>query len=177
MSFGEAIKSVFSKYATFSGRARRSEYWYFFLFTFLVGIVASFIPIINLLWPLAIFIPTFAVSVRRLHDTGKSGWCLLLLILPYLLLLGYVIYFFISIVMPYVGTSFADLNYIDSNTITELLKNNVTSLLIIGALELINFVALIIWIVWMCKDSEPGTNQYGPNPKETSNGDLNATVF
>ena len=162
MSFGEAIKSVFTKYATFSGRARRSEFWYFVLFTFLAGIVASFIPFINIIWPLAILLPSLAVSVRRLHDSGKSGWNMLVILLPSLLYLGYIIYFIVGVVIPVVGTNFSD---IDATTFTELLMDNMSALLVFAGLELLNFIVLIIWIVWMCKDSEPGENKWGPNPK------------
>ena len=163
MSFGEAIKSVFSKYATFSGRARRSEYWYFVLFSFLAGIVASLIPVINILWPLAILIPTLAVSVRRLHDTGKSGWSMLLILLPGLLYAAYIIYFIVAMLIPNVGSN---LDNITPETIMAMLMDSMTPLLIMGVLELVNFIVLIVWIVWMCKDSEPGTNKWGPNPKE-----------
>ena len=83
MSFGEAIKSCFSQYATFSGRARRSEYWYFFLFNFLVSFVLGL-----LLQPpayvfaLVTLLPGLAVGVRRLHDIGKSGAYLFIGLIP-----------------------------------------------------------------------------------------------
>ena len=90
MSFSEAIKTCFSKYATFSGRATRSEYWYFFLFNFLVSFVLSFLgnfssiklfEVLGYLFMLATFIPTLAVAWRRLHDIGRSGaWWFILLI-------------------------------------------------------------------------------------------------
>lgn len=120
MSMVEAVKSVFGQYATFTGRARRSEYWYFTLFNFLVSLAISLLSALILrgegslsflsgIWALATFVPSLAVSIRRLHDTGKSGWyCLISLI-------------------PLVGT--------------------------------------IILIVFLATDSQPGTNQYGPNPK------------
>ena len=79
VSFGEAIKTCFSKYATFSGRASRSEYWFFFLFSFLL----SFIPIVNFIAGLALLIPSLAVAVRRLHDIGKSGWWYLICLVPF----------------------------------------------------------------------------------------------
>jgi uncharacterized membrane protein YhaH (DUF805 family) len=97
MGFGEAVKSCFSKYATFSGRARRSEFWWFYLFTVIVYIVASLID--NLLgftivtsgengtavasyspgWVsaiagLALILPWISVQVRRLHDRDATGW-------------------------------------------------------------------------------------------------------
>lgn len=83
MTFVEAVKSVFTKYATFSGRARRSEYWYFFLFncivSALIGAIGAAIggestaSSLSSIWSLAVFIPTLAVSWRRLHDIGKAG--------------------------------------------------------------------------------------------------------
>lgn len=69
MSFMDAIKTCFSKYFDFSGRARRSEYWWFYLFVF----VLSLIPFVNLL-TLATIIPTISAATRRLHDTDRSGW-------------------------------------------------------------------------------------------------------
>lgn len=110
-------------YADFTGRAHRSEYWYFVLFNFIVsiliglslGVIAGLLNVPALvylayLWSLAVFIPSLAVSVRRLHDIGRSGWWLLLSLIP-----------------------------------------------LVGA---------IILIIWHCTDSQPGANQYGPNPKE-----------
>ncbi|MBQ3189037.1 MAG: DUF805 domain-containing protein [Bacteroidaceae bacterium] len=78
MGFSQAVKSVFSNYANFSGRARRSEYWYFVLFSLIIGLI----PIVNLIVGLISIIPGIAVCVRRLHDIGKSGWWLLLGFIP-----------------------------------------------------------------------------------------------
>ena len=82
-------------YADFTGRARRSEYWYFVLFNFIVsiliglslGVIAGLLNVPALvylvyLWSLAVFIPSLAVSVRRLHDIGRSGWWLFLSLIP-----------------------------------------------------------------------------------------------
>ena len=90
MNFGEAIKTCMSKYVTFSGRAKRSEFWWFYLFTTLVtwgvAIVAGamfpydpamWMTLINLT-SLVFFLPILAAGTRRLHDTGKSGWWLLI---------------------------------------------------------------------------------------------------
>ncbi|MDQ1287710.1 MAG: hypothetical protein QG622_1275 [Actinomycetota bacterium] len=88
MSFTEAVSTCFSKYATFSGRARRSEFWYFTLFTWLllaVGTIADTVvgtSFITGLVALPIFLPLLGVSVRRLHDTGRSGWFILLDLIP-----------------------------------------------------------------------------------------------
>ena len=115
--------TVLKKYAVFSGRARRKEYWMFVLFNLIFTIVAVLLDnllgtaiedvgygLFYILYMLAVIIPSLAVMVRRLHDTGKSGW-----------------WFFISLV-PLIGS---------------------------------------IWLlVLMVTDSQPGENQYGPNPKE-----------
>ena len=77
--------TVLKKYAVFSGRARRSEYWMFILFNFIVGIILAFIGgfigdrgmLLNL-YQLVVLIPSIAVGVRRMHDTNHSGWWLLL---------------------------------------------------------------------------------------------------
>ncbi|WP_187261346.1 DUF805 domain-containing protein [Pontibacter beigongshangensis] len=114
--------TVLRKYAVFSGRARRSEYWYFVLFNVLISMVLSFVDLtigtatstgsiglLGGLYSLAVFIPSLAVAVRRLHDTGKSGWWVLFGLIP---VLGW-----------------------------------------------------IVLIIFMFIDSQPGDNQYGPNPK------------
>jgi len=91
MSFVDAIKSVFTQYVGFSGRARRSEFWYFYLFTILLSIVASIVQramtnstngIVTTIIGLAIVLPYLAVAVRRLHDTSRSGWWLLIGLIP-----------------------------------------------------------------------------------------------
>jgi len=119
------------RYAEFDGRSRRSEYWMFVLFNFLailalaavggVGLAISRDYGAILFFPLSIYvlatiIPGLAVSVRRFHDTGKSGWLLLVFML-------------------------------------------------VGLIPFIGLVGAIIQIVFMCEDSNPGTNQYGPSPK------------
>jgi len=122
---------VWKKYAEFDGRARRQEYWMFILFNLLailalgavgaIGIAISqkfgvilFFPF-TLYW-LAAIIPAIAVTVRRFHDTGRSGWLLLL----------------------FVG---------------------------LGIIPLVGLISAIVQIVFLCQDSVPGTNEYGPNPK------------
>lgn len=106
---------VLKKYAVFTGRARRREYWMFFLVNFIVGLVLAVIgrvldlEILQYLYSLAVLLPGLGVSVRRLHDTGRSGWWLLIALVP-----------------------------------------------LIGA---------IVLLVFLVSDSQPDTNQYGPNPK------------
>jgi|TARA_B110000914_G_scaffold12445_1_gene9819 hypothetical protein len=75
MNFGDAISSCFSKYATFEGRASRSEYWYFVLFYAGIGGVSSvYVPVISNVFLLATLIPAASAGCRRMHDVGRSGW-------------------------------------------------------------------------------------------------------
>jgi len=113
------IDVVKNKYAVFTGRARRKEYWMFVLFYFLIaialGIVDKFIGfggILGGVFALAMLLPGLGVSIRRLHDTGRTGWWLLIALIP--------------------------------------------------------LIGTIILIVLMCLDSQPGQNEYGPNPKESA---------
>lgn len=114
--------AALKKYAVFSGRARRREFWLFLLFTLLIGVALVAIDgltgtynkdaglgLLSGVWALGTFIPYLAVGVRRFHDTGRSGW-----------------WWLISLV-PLVGS--------------------------------------IVLLVFFVKDSEPGSNRYGPNPK------------
>lgn len=126
MGLGGALSSVFSNYATFSGRARRSEYWWFALVQGTINVVLYFSQIsalssgdygtyqtlstMMIIVTLGLFIPALAVTVRRLHDTGRSGWNILWGLIP--------------------------------------------------------LIGIIIVLVFTLQDSERGTNQYGPSPKE-----------
>ena len=92
MTFTQAIASGFQNYVNFNGRAARSEFWYWFLFTVLVSIAAglidaalfpaSYVSHVSSLAGLALFLPGLAVSIRRLHDLDRSGWWYLLIFIP-----------------------------------------------------------------------------------------------
>ena len=94
MSFGQAIRSCWNKYFDFSGRARRSEYWWWKLFVFLGLIIFDIVDglagfgILSLLFLLAVILPSIAVEVRRLHDIDRSGWWYLLNFVP---ILGFIV--------------------------------------------------------------------------------------
>jgi uncharacterized membrane protein YhaH (DUF805 family) len=87
---------VLKKYAVFSGRARRKEYWMFTLFNFIIAFVLGFIEglvgiaaetgqsVLGAIYSLAVLIPAIAVAIRRLHDTNRSGWWLLIALIPLL---------------------------------------------------------------------------------------------
>ena len=164
MNFTEAVKSVLTKYATFTGRARRSEYWYFILASLLASIVISIIGlampsvggILNAVFSLGILVPSLAVNTRRLHDVGKSGW---------LIVINYIICFLT------LGTLFTGIgwgNLLATQTNPDAIDLNVVNipLLAVGlGLYLILFIFGIYILILTCKDSQVGTNQYGPNPK------------
>jgi uncharacterized membrane protein YhaH (DUF805 family) len=97
MSFTEAIKSGFSNYVNFTGRASRSAFWYWVLFNFLVGLAADAIDfstasddwtsssfLASRLWSLVTLLPNLAVGARRLHDTNRSGFWLFIGLLPFI---------------------------------------------------------------------------------------------
>ena len=78
MSFGDTFVYFFNHYADFTGRARRQEFWFMYLWTLIFGLI----PFVNIAWGLATFVPSLALSVRRLHDIGKSGVYLLFYLIP-----------------------------------------------------------------------------------------------
>jgi uncharacterized membrane protein YhaH (DUF805 family) len=94
MSFGEAIQTVFSKYAEFMGRAGRAEFWWWALFTVLVASALNLFDVISIgdngnlgsllagLWGIAILLPSLAVAVRRLRDAGYSWGYLFFILVP-----------------------------------------------------------------------------------------------
>lgn len=76
------------QYADFSGRARRKEFWMFYLINLLFAFIAGFLDgifdltLLSVIYPVLIFIPALSVSIRRLHDAGKSGWMYLIFLIP-----------------------------------------------------------------------------------------------
>lgn len=86
VTFGEAIKLFFVNYTNFKGRATVAEYWYVFLFNIIISTAVSFIPSVGAAIPaiygIATIIPGLSITVRRLHDTGKSWKYLLISLIP-----------------------------------------------------------------------------------------------
>ena len=94
MGFADAVRSAFNKYATFEGRAARSEYWWFGLFVVVASVILGYVDmgifrttyamgasqagILSTVFSLAVLLPSLAVAVRRLHDGDRSGWWLLI---------------------------------------------------------------------------------------------------
>ncbi|KHT63315.1 membrane protein [Photobacterium gaetbulicola] len=103
---------VLKNYAVFKGRSRRQEYWYFFLFNIIISIALSMLDsalgnpgagegagLIGTVYSLAVLVPSIAVGVRRLHDTGRTGWWMLIGLIPLIGLLV-LLYFFIQDSQP-----------------------------------------------------------------------------
>jgi uncharacterized membrane protein YhaH (DUF805 family) len=91
---------VLERYAQFTGRARRAEFWWFFLASFIIGIVfniliavASIFWVLYVIYALALLIPNIAVGIRRLHDTDKSGWWLLIGLIPLVGIIVLIVFF------------------------------------------------------------------------------------
>jgi uncharacterized membrane protein YhaH (DUF805 family) len=97
MDFMQAVRTCLQKkYADFNGRAGRPEFWWFFLAQFLIMVVAGFLgDIVSAIVALGLLVPGLAVGARRMHDIGKSGWFLLLGLIP---ILGFfiLIYFLVQ---------------------------------------------------------------------------------
>ncbi|MEM7753543.1 MAG: DUF805 domain-containing protein [Pseudomonadota bacterium] len=145
MSFLDAVNACFRKYFRLRGRARRAEYWYFYLFFALVSIASSFVDVlffdaveddgpIALATSLLLLIPYITVTVRRLHDTGRPGYYILTPLVFGAAAFGLV-----------------------------LLSNNYGN-----ALSILGFVIMAVGVilpfVWLIQSSQPGENRYGPNP-------------
>ena len=95
MDFVTAIKTCLTKYVGFAGRAPRSEYWNFTLFLIVVSIAlaAAGLDQVGSFFSIATLLPSLAVGVRRLHDTDRSGWWLLLLLVPLVGMIVLIVWF------------------------------------------------------------------------------------
>jgi uncharacterized membrane protein YhaH (DUF805 family) len=175
------------RYAEFSGRSRRMEYWMFVLLTLLVnfafialmmavgggamfaassgsdpnpiGVMAAggafgVVYLVSLIFGLAMFIPSVAVGVRRLHDTNRSGWWLLAPVLPYVLMLI---------------LGFGMLGSMGSGTPSSGIVGGVGIMVMICSLASMVFGVMVF--VFMCLDGTRGPNRFGPDPKDPG-GDL-----
>ena len=179
LTFKEAVKICWSKYADFTGRARRSEYWWFCLFTLLVmllplivlvvsavgagvsvddyssfsggwfiALVFSFI--ILMIIALVFLVPSLAVTTRRLHDTGRSGWWI-------------VVSYAFSVISSFLqGFVMDPVLSADAGSLSAASK---VSIAVWGVIYLINLGLSITVLVFTLLDSHKGENKYGPSPK------------
>ena len=149
MSFAESISTCFSKFQDFSGRASRSEFWWFHLFLyFAVGIptviLSQWIPYIEIVVFVIFLLPTLAVATRRLHDTNRSGWWF---IFPLILSVSVLV---LSTIADETGSAPLFLAALAAT---------------LGML--IAYVALLAFLI---QSGSPGPNQYGGDPLEQQQG-------
>ena len=154
----EALTLVFKNFFNFTGRARRSEYW---SIVFFIPVVAglAFIPYIGQVFPLLFFILTLSVTIRRLHDIGKSGWWVLMFTLVPLLSL---LVFFISI-----GIS-ASIIPTEGMGASEEQNEFMGDLFFVISLFTISVIAMVVTIgvIWFSNKGDTGQNIYGPDPRQ-----------
>ncbi len=179
MTFWQAVRTCFARFLTFSGRASRAEYWYFVLFAVMCNAAAALIDwmfftqvttietdggtavvavsgqpartIVNLI----LFLPLLAAAWRRMHDTGRSGWFVLL---PTLLTAAA---FAVLIFGLGLASSFQPGGSLD------ILFTRATLLIVIPTLVVLFFSPLLV-LWWLTRPSQPGPNKYGPNPHEVA---------
>jgi uncharacterized membrane protein YhaH (DUF805 family) len=138
---------VTQHYFDFNGRARRAEFWWYML-VYVIGDVVLYVlgSIIHLgsgltsLYGLALFLPTLGVSVRRLHDTNRTGWLVLIAAVPI------VISWILGILALMMGMLFG-------------------ALFLVSALNFLALIAAIVLIVFYAQPGTVGDNQYGSDPK------------
>lgn len=148
MDFLTAVKTCFGKYASFSGRASRAEYWYFVLFGILGTIATSVLDSsfhtgrsLNVAFSLIVLLPHLAVTARRLHDVGHSGWWQAAVLAP---------------------TGVAVIGAIEDSN----------SLVILAGIGFVILVAVLV--VWICRAGDPGWNRFGDAPLPAVTGALHA---
>ena len=167
MGFTQSVKTCLSKYVVFSGRAQRSEYWWFVLFVVLVSVGLAVLSavlfgtdpetgqgsnLLNSVFQLAMLLPMLAAGWRRLHDTGRPGWYLLLpmafsISMMFMLLTGVAVF------------SALETGVEDPEALREPAAFlGATGLMVMYAIQLVLSV-LMIW--WLSRPSQEGTNEYG----------------
>lgn len=168
MGFGEAVKTCFSKYVVFSGRASRSEFWWFFLFTVIVQAILSLIDaqlfgvdprtgdsrgVLSGLFQLAVFLPLLAAAWRRMHDSGRPGWYILL---PMLFSFA----FSVAALGGVMTFALIDARTSASDTLLALSALFGGAGLLVAII--VQLVLAVLMIVWLTRPSDPGPNAYGP---------------
>ncbi len=163
MNMIDAVQSCLRQYFGFTGRARRSEFWYWVLATYIGRLVLyllnRFFPVLDgggltlsAVYSIFIFLPGFAVTVRRLHDTGRSGWWIV----------GFWFFLFIIFIIS-IGVTAHSIEAGQTYPGSQVL------LIVLMILAFIYAVALFIFLV---TDSQSGPNDYGRNLKEHQNFDI-----
>ena len=148
MDFMTAVRTVLTeKYATFQGRASRSEYWWFVLAVIIGSVITQLIwwPL-GALFSLAVLCPGLAVGWRRLQDTGRPGW-----------------YIAIPFAISLLNTLLAPTMPSEEAMMAGEMPN-MGSLALSGILGIVSLIVFVLYIWWLTRPSQPETNQYGPPP-------------
>ncbi len=142
---------------SFEGRLRRSHFWIGFLIIFGANVVLGWIPLIGWLISLALIWPNLAISVKRLHDMGRTGW---LVLAPYAISIVLSIIGFVIMFAGIAGSGMSE-DYYEANPMAAfaIMGPALGAFAIAGLISL----AFLLWIG--LTDSQPGANRFGPNPK------------
>lgn len=148
----ESVSSVFRNFFNFNGRAQRSEFWWFVLFAFISQAILNFIPFIGSIYSLVLLLPSLAVTARRLHDTNRTAWWMLLYLVP---------------VLGFIVLVIAFLSLLGADALSPWGADDV-EWGILGILFLVwLFGSIAAWILLLIFQIMPGTvgpNRYGPDP-------------
>lgn len=165
VDFIQAIKLFFANYVNFKGRSTRAEFWWAMLFLFLLSLVCDLISsYLSTIAALAVCLPAFAITVRRLHDINRAGWWL---IIYYIIVFtgGIAAFWGLGVFSSELATLPQDQMILELTQ--KISSGDVPSLgAALFGYAIILFAA-IVYLVWMAKPSGPD-NEYGPNPYGTS---------
>jgi uncharacterized membrane protein YhaH (DUF805 family) len=150
MDFQTAVRTcLMQKYATFQGRASRSEYWWLFLAFIIGGLVTQLIWWgLYLVYILAVICPMLAAGYRRLQDTGRQGWYIFI---PFALSL---ITMLLTPTMP------------DPDAMAPGQMPNMGNMALLSAVGIVQIIVSLVFLWWLTRPSEPETNAYGPPPAQ-----------
>ena len=167
-----AVKTCFKKYFDFTGRARRSEFWWFMLFGFIIssglsylGMIMPFVGYVSWAFTLVMIIPVLAALSRRLHDTNRGTWWVVLMAI---LLVGYY-----GSAIALIGSNFTALasstNVEDimgmASEIVDAIQTSPMLATIMSACALGVLLLTLVLLIFTIIDSKWGENKYGPSPK------------
>ena len=164
-----AVKTCLKKYFDFKGRARRSEYWWFMLFVAIVssvfnygGLLVPALSFVGALCSLVFIIPQFAAMTRRLHDTGRSGWWVLLLAVLSLVMLGALV----KVLTP-IASQMLEVTdtFTQAQMMADAIQASPAASTIMFSCGLVAGLFGLITFIFTLLDSKWGENKYGPSPK------------